>query len=137
MSDNSTITRIARCGCGDLSVTCTGEPADVYACSCITCQQLTGAAFSYCALFPPGRVSVNGERRYWRREGDSGRWIGRYFCPTCATTICFDFEALPGYVGVPAGCFGDSAFAAPTKVYWASRKHHWVSVPGATLIDTQ
>lgn len=130
--------RIARCGCGDLTVACRGEPVDVYACSCTTCQQLTGSAYSYCAVFPSSAISVTGERRYWRRTGDSGRWISRYFCPTCGGTICFDYEALPGFVGVPVGCFSDPQFAAPKKLYWSSRRHGWLELPhGTEFVDTQ
>lgn len=130
--------RIARCGCGELTATCQGEPVDIYACSCVACQQLTGSAFSYASVFPASSISVQGERRYWRRTGDSGRWISRYFCPTCGVTICFDFEALPGMVGVPAGCFSDPKFAEPKKLYWSSRKHDWLALPhGTKFIDTQ
>lgn len=130
--------RIARCGCGEMTVTCRGEPTDVYACACTTCQQLTGTAFSYAAVYSSKAISLAGERRYWRRTADSGRWIGRYFCPNCGATVCFDYEAMDGFVGIPVGCFGDPQFAAPKRLYWSSRKHNWVGLPhGTPHIDTQ
>ena len=42
--------RVARCACGNLTVTARGEPLEVYLCSCKDCQRGTGSAFSYAAL---------------------------------------------------------------------------------------
>ena len=76
--------RLARCCCGNLKVTARGEPVDVYLCSCTDCQRGTGSAFSYAAIFPVSAVSIAGERREYRQQGDSGRqlflpdlWQGR------------------------------------------------------------
>jgi hypothetical protein len=130
--------RIGHCYCGSLTVTAHGEPVDVYACSCSDCQRGSGSAFSYAALYPESAVTVTGERREYRHQGDSGRFIDSYFCPTCGTGVLFRAEGLPGMLGVPVGCFADPSFAKPTKLFWASRRHHWLDLPqGVTPIETQ
>jgi len=130
--------RTARCACGNLTVATRGEPVDVYLCSCTACQRGTGSAFSYAALFLESAVTIAGDKREYRQHGDSGRAIESYFCPTCGTAVAFRAEALPGTVGVPVGCFVDPSFAKPSKLFWASRRHHWLDLPNdIALIETQ
>ncbi len=126
---NGTRESTASCGCGNLTVTTRGEPADVYACSCLNCQRETGSAFSYGASFPEAAVSIAGERRVWRRQADSGRWIETEFCPTCGVAVIYRLELLPGTIGVSVGCFADPDFAKPKELYWAERRHHWLQFP--------
>jgi hypothetical protein len=130
--------RTARCACGNLTVTTRGEPVDVYLCSCTACQRGTGSAFSYAALFPESVVAITGDTREYKQYGDSGRAIDSSFCPTCGTAVAFRAEGLPGVVGVPVGCFADPSFAKPSKLFWASRRHHWLDLSDdIVLIETQ
>jgi hypothetical protein len=130
--------RIAQCGCGALTATVSGDPVTVYGCSCADCQRKSGSAFSYAAMFPSAAVTIAGERKTWRRNGDSGRWIDSIFCPTCGIAVGFHSEGMPGLTGLPAGCFADPDFLPPLRLYWASRRHRWLTLhPGLTLLDTQ
>jgi hypothetical protein len=130
--------RVAHCACGGLTVTTRGEPVDVYLCSCTACQRGTGSAFSYAAIFPESAVSIAGERRSYRQQGSSGRFVDSSFCPICGTAVLFRAERLPGTLGVPVGCFADPSFAKPSKLFWASRRHHWLDLPeDIALVDTQ
>jgi hypothetical protein len=133
-----TTARTASCGCGGLTATVSGEPSDVYACSCLDCQRESGSVFTYVALFPADAVTPAGEHRTWRRSSDSGRWIETTFCPTCAGAVLSRMEALPDSVGVAVGCFADPDFKRPDIVFWASRRHHWLDMPEAVeLMETQ
>ncbi|ODS03676.1 hypothetical protein AUC71_00635 [Methyloceanibacter marginalis] len=130
--------RSAGCACGRLTVKTTGEPVDVYLCSCLKCQRGTGSAFSYAALFADSAVTIAGDRRHYADRGDSGRAIDSSFCPTCGTAVAFRAEGLPGVIGVPVGCFADPNFAKPSKLFWASRRHRWLDLPAdIAKIDTQ
>ncbi|MGK2922704.1 MAG: GFA family protein [Methyloceanibacter sp.] len=130
--------RGASCACGSLTVKTNGEPVDVYLCSCLKCQRGTGSAFSYAALFSDSAVTITGERRQYADRGDSGRAIESSFCPTCGTAVAFLAEGLPGMIGVPVGCFAGPNFAKPSKLFWASRRHHWLDLPAdIAKIDTQ
>ena len=131
-------TRTARCGCGAFTLTARGAPVEVYACSCLDCQRISGSAFSYAALFPQSVVSIAGEYRVWRHSADSGRWIEHAFCPTCGVSVFSRAEALPDSLIVAAGCFADPRFPKPERVYWATRHHDWVRFPDSTeILSTQ
>ncbi|MGE4251865.1 MAG: GFA family protein [Parvibaculaceae bacterium] len=118
--------RTARCACGGLKITVTGEPARVYACACLECQRATGSAFSYRARFAESAIAgIEGDRRSWRRGSDAGRWIEQTFCPTCGSLVFMAGEAIPGEITVSVGCFADPDFAAPVKIFWEERRHRW------------
>jgi hypothetical protein len=87
---------------------------------------------------PESAVSSADERRAYRQQGDSGRFVESFFCPICGTAVLFRAEGLPGTVGVPVGCFADPRFTKPSKLFWASRRHHWLDLPDdIALVDTQ
>jgi hypothetical protein len=131
-------TRIAQCGCGGLTATVSDEPVTVYGCSCVACQRKSGSVFSYAAMFPSAAVTIAGERKTWRYNGDSGRWIENIFCPTCGVAVGFRSEGMPGLTGISVGCFADPDFAPPLRLYWASRRHRWLTFhAGMILLDTQ
>ncbi len=130
--------RTASCGCGNLTVTTSVEHSEVHACSCLSCQRESGSAFSYCAHYPKAAVSIAGERRVWRRHADSGRWMETGFCPTCGVAVFSRSEVSPGTIGVAVGCYADPDFAKPERVYWSSRRHHWLLFPeGTELLETE
>jgi hypothetical protein len=129
--------RVARCGCGSLAAKVSGEPLDVYACSCLACQRKSGSAFTYAAMFAEAAVRLDGARTLWRHTGDSGRWIENMFCPTCGATVAFRCEAAAGLIGIPAGCFADPDFAGPRRFYWGSRRHRWLPAADIDTLDTQ
>lgn len=131
----ATTQRVARCGCGALSATVTGDPAHVYACSCLSCQRKSGSAFTYAAMFPSAAVTIDGPCKTWRNTGDSGRWVETMFCPTCGVGIGFHAEGLPEMTGVAVGCFADPDFAPPVTMYWASHRHRWFGL--AADLDVQ
>jgi hypothetical protein len=132
------VKRIARCGCGALTATVAADPLAVYGCSCADCQRKSGSAFSYAAMFPSEAVTIAGERKTWRRNGDSGRWIDSIFCPSCGISVGFHSEGMPGLTGIPVGTFSDPDFLPPARLYWASRRHRWLPLHAdITLLDTQ
>lgn len=133
------VVRTAACGCGALQVTVTGAPLQVHACSCLECQRESGSAFTYKAFFPESAIaSIEGEHRSWRRSGSSGNWVEWSFCPTCGIRVFGRVEAWPDVVGISVGCFADPAFEPPAKLYWSSRRHHWLRLrEDVAAIDTQ
>jgi hypothetical protein len=133
------VARTAVCGCGALRVTVTGTPLQVHACSCLQCQRGSGGAFTYTVWFPNSAVAtIEGEHHSWRRAGSSGTWVESSFCPTCGARVFGRVAAWPEVVGISVGCFADPAFEPPAKLYWASRRHHWLLLPrGVAAIDTQ
>jgi len=122
--------RTARCRCGQLAVTCEGEPVRVSVCHCLECQKRSGSAFAVQARWPDGQVTVSGESKVWQRIADSGRKATYRFCPVCGSTMAYVVEGWEGVTAVPVGNFSDPDFPAPKFSVWEQRKHEWVAVLG-------
>jgi hypothetical protein len=133
-------TRTAACACGQLRVTCEGEPALLAACHCTACQRRTGSAFGVSAYFPRARVkAIEGSSKVFVRTSDAGRQLRLHFCPECGTTLFWEAEFRPGDLGVAAGAFAEpGALPAPAVVVWAEHIWAWVPLPeGARVLPRQ
>ena len=123
------ITRRASCSCGQLSVTCKGEPVRLSMCHCLACQQRTGSVFAVQARFPRECVETSGTSSRYERIADSGNRLVYNFCPQCGATVFYGGEKAPDIVAVPVGAFADSAFPPPTISVWEARAHAWSRLP--------
>jgi hypothetical protein len=125
------MTRTAQCHCGQVSISCEGEPAPVIMCSCRLCQRRTGAPVHIGAWFPAENVRIEGETKsYTRTEGDMGQEVTHHFCPDCGTSIWW--EGMPGKIGIAGGCFADPDFPIPTVSTYERTKHRWINAPEGT-----
>lgn len=124
-------TRKATCCCGQLSVTCEGEPLRISMCHCLSCQQRTGSVFGVQARF--GRPQVtnrSGRAAQFVRVGDSGGRCTFSFCPDCGSTVFWEPERLPDVIAVAVGAFADPGFPAPKVSVYGARRHPWTAMPG-------
>ncbi len=122
--------REAACACGKLRIRLAGAPQIVSSCHCLACQRRTGAIFGSTSFFGESQiVSTEGDRRAFRRQGDSGTWLAFQFCPTCGSTVFWESEGLPDMVSVAVGAFADPGFPAPVRTVWTTTKHGWLPFP--------
>jgi hypothetical protein len=121
--------RTATCSCGQLRVTCEGEPVRISMCHCLACQKRTGSTYGVQARWPRDRVTIAGEEKIYVRVGDEGNRIAFRFCPHCGATVYYQFETMPDIVAVAVGAFADPNFPAPRISVYESRRHAWVGVP--------
>jgi len=122
--------REAACACGQLRIRLAGDPRLVSSCHCLACQRRTGAIFGSTSFFRRDQVvSMQGERRAFRRQADSGTWLTFQFCPTCGSTVFWESERLADLVSVAVGAFADPNFPAPARTVWAKTKHAWLRFP--------
>ncbi len=121
--------RQAQCSCGQLKVTCDGDPIRISICHCLACQRRTGSPFGQQARWPSDKVKIEGEATAFARVGDSGMTITFHFCPACGATVHYDIDAMPGVIAVPVGAFADPTFPSPRFSVYEARKHGWVKVP--------
>lgn len=122
--------REAACACGKLRIRLAGAPQIVSSCHCLACQRRTGAIFGSTSFFGKSQiVSTEGDRRAFRRQGDSGTWLAFQFCPTCGSTVFWESEGLPDMVSVAVGAFADPGFPAPVRTVWTTTKHGWLPFP--------
>ncbi len=118
-------TRQATCSCGQLRVTCEGEPVRVSMCHCFACQKRTGSVFGVQARFASEGVRVEGNAAEYVRNGDSGGRVTLRFCATCGSTVCWELDGLPGFIAVAVGAFADPEFPAPKIAVYEARRHPW------------
>jgi hypothetical protein len=107
------MSRIAKCSCGALSVTVTGEPESVVACHCIECQRRTGSVFGIGAYYSEANIAVTGTPKTYTRATDAGFEFVTRFCAVCGTSLFWTSGKNPGRVGVAVGAFEDPSFTPP------------------------
>ena len=122
--------RQASCSCGQIRVTCEGEPVRISMCHCLECQKRTGNVFGTQARFPRERVTNEGQATQWTRLGDSGQPITFNFCPVCGSTVYWELTGTPGFVAVAVGGFADPSFPPPRHSVYDDRRHSWVFAAG-------
>ena len=124
------LVREAACSCGQLRIRLAGDPQLVSSCHCLACQRRTGVVFGSSAFFLRSQiVSTEGERRTFRRQGESGAWLSFQFCPNCGSTVFWESERFAEMVSVAVGAFGDPHFPAPGRSIWTTTKHEWLAFP--------
>jgi hypothetical protein len=123
-------TRKAVCSCGQLSVTMSGKPSYVAACSCFECQKQTGSVLGVSSYWPKSAVvAIKGRKKLYRRSSWKGRWIDNYFCPVCGSSVYWYAEFDPDSIGISAGNFADPDFEPPIYAVWDENRHPWVKYP--------
>jgi hypothetical protein len=120
-------TREARCSCGALTATATGEPVRVSVCNCLDCKRRSGSAFSWNATYAEDQVALRGEDASFTRTSDDGFWARHHFCPNCGTRVYYAIERRPAMISIPAGLFADPAFPAPTIEVYGERRCPWLA----------
>jgi hypothetical protein len=119
--------RTATCACGNLSMSCEGEPTKVSLCHCLDCQRRTGSTYGIAAFFRRSDVNTKGEDRIFTRTSDSGSSVEHHFCPRCGCTVFWYPQRMPDLVAVGVGSFADPAFPAPSQAVFSRSRHHWVA----------
>lgn len=121
--------RTATCSCGQLRVTCEGEPVRLSMCHCLACQKRTGTVFGTQARWPRDRVAFEGQSTTYVRIADSGNPLSFHFCSICGATVWYVIDTHPDVVAVPTGAFADPSFPPPKFSVYEERMHSWVAVP--------
>ncbi|MBV8762671.1 MAG: GFA family protein [Deltaproteobacteria bacterium] len=117
--------RTATCSCGQLRVTCDGEPVRISMCYCLACQKRSGSICAVQARWPADRVTIEGRATEWSRTGDEGGRATFRFCPTCGSTVYYTFDQMADLVAVAVGAFADPTFPPPRYMVYTSRRHPW------------
>lgn len=130
------MTRQASCACGQLQLTCEGEPIRISICHCLDCQKRTGSTFGTQARFAREDVTrIGGKSVAFIRPGDSGGTVTFHFCPRCGSTVYWELSGVPGVIAVAVGAFADPQFPAPRVSVYESRRHDWVDLSGLPGIE--
>ena len=122
--------RTASCSCGQLRLTCEGEPVRISICHCLECQKRTGSVFATQARYSRELVTIEGRATQWTRFGDSGQSATFSFCPVCGSTVYWEPNGMPGFISVAVGMFADPAFPPPHVSVYEARQHPWTLAVG-------
>ena len=125
--------RVASCRCGALVATCRGEPVRVSVCHCHDCQRRSGSAFAAQARFPVADVVMLGASKCWETVGASGDAVRFHSCPTCASTVWYKHDGMPGLVAIPIGAFADDDFPPPMHSVYENRMKPWLRIVGTDI----
>jgi hypothetical protein len=125
--------RTASCSCGQLQVTCVGDPIRISMCHCLACQRRTGSVFAVQARWATESVTIEGHAQAYARTGDEGSTMTFRFCATCGATVYYDSDEMPGLIAVPVGAFADPTFPAPRIAVYVERRHPWAVMPSLTI----
>ena len=117
--------RVATCDCGNLRVTCSGEPFRISMCHCLACQRRTGAPFGVQSWFQRDQLAITGQSAAYIRAVDNGNKVVYQFCPNCGSTVYWELARKPGMVVIAVGMFADPSFPPPRVSVWERRRHPW------------
>ena len=116
------------CLCGQVRYRAEADPEDTGHCHCSSCRKATGAAFSTFIWVTADKLTWMGEEPKAYRSSDVAR---RGFCPTCGTTIYFQYdeERSKGW-DIHVGSLDDPGAVIPRSHVWYPGHVKWL-----TLID--
>jgi len=106
-------TWIGGCLCGRVRYEAIGDPVRSGLCHCRNCQHYTGSAFEPFVIFATASVTVTGELSTFEHRGDSGRIVGRCFCPNCGSGIV-NLDPTHGMMVILVGTLDDPTVFQPT-----------------------
>jgi hypothetical protein len=130
LEQHAATSRSARCHCGQLELSCAGDPKRISMCHCLDCQRRTGSAFSVAVFYERGRVRVvSGTSQVFERGSASGFPVRFHFCGRCGSNVYWEPARLPDLIGVAVGAFADPSFPVPQQSVWTKDKHEWLSLP--------
>ncbi|MBZ5487262.1 GFA family protein [Halomonas aquamarina] len=102
------------CLCGKVRFTASGESRGVGICHCMDCRKHHGTLFYVAADYPKGTVTVEGEPHSYK---------GRYFCPTCGSSV---FSESEDEIELYLGALDEPDQLKPTYELWNIRREQWL-----------
>jgi hypothetical protein len=72
---------------------------------------------------------LDGERKVYERDADSGNRIRFHFCPNCGSTLYWEGDRNPAVCGVAVGAFDTTAFPPPADSIWEESMYPWLRLP--------
>jgi hypothetical protein len=118
------------CLCGKIRYTISADPIFTGVCHCTNCQKQGGSSFSIVVGVPAAALSVTGTMKTYQDKGDSGKAVGRLFCPDCGSPIQSDVEAMPGIAIIKAGTLDDTSSLKPGMQIFCDSAQPWVQLGG-------
>ena len=114
------------CACGAVRYEAAGDVIASFVCHCTDCQRATGGGPTYGMLVPAdGFKLMKGKPRVYWLSGDSGKRVGRNFCPDCGSPVCTELEVAPHLREIAAGSLDERSSFRPGLHMWVSSAPPW------------
>lgn len=113
------------CLCGASSYSGSAEPVIQGNCHCKICQKTTGSGYSAMMFFPQDTIEIQGDIKYFRRMGDSGKETAHGFCPHCGTQIVSMPGSMQGLIGVRVGTLDHPEIFKPAADIFTKSANPW------------
>ena len=113
------------CTCGAVRYETSAEPVLQGNCHCQNCQKMTGSAYSATMFFPEQAVHIQGQVKYYTRQGNGGKHSARGFCEVCGTPLFGKPGTMPGLIGIRAGTLDDPNVYKPTVDIFTASAVSW------------
>lgn len=119
----------ATCTCGELEVSCEGEPINSVFCYCPACQRLTNSDKWFGVWYPESAVKITqGNPSVFIRKGDSGKNMEHMFCGACGTTLAAYCEA-GNFYSIAASCLEKNQDMLPKMLIYTAQAASWANFP--------
>lgn len=106
------------CLCGAVRFELKGNPIAVSICHCVSCQKVSGSAFSINCIFPREALTYFSTPTTYVDIGDSGNPVYREFCGRCGSSLQSRATATADFAVMKAGAFDvPSAFTPTVEIY--------------------
>lgn len=113
------------CACGAVRYECDVDPLVMLNCHCRDCQRASGSAYAAVVTVPKAKVQMQGEPRYHKVIGRSGKAVERGFCANCGSQVALKLERLPDLLGLQAGSLDHPSIYRPAMDVFTSSAQPW------------
>jgi hypothetical protein len=113
------------CACKLVRYEIAAEPVRMFNCHCRDCQQATGSAYAPLLVFPPDKVRVKGDLRYFAVTSERGSKVERGFCPNCGNPVLAKIDDRPDKLFVFAASLDDPSLHRPQANVWMRSATPW------------
>ena len=118
----------ARCACGSVTATMTGEPLGVRQCWCRQCQQAAAGGPTNNAMFLTADVAMSGALSVYRTPAASGNTLNQFFCPGCGTHVYGQSSARPHMMSMRLGFLDEGHGLRPDTAIWLVDAPDWAVI---------
>jgi hypothetical protein len=102
------------------------RPIFTHVCHCLTCQKMSGNAFSTTTIILREDLAVTDGEMTALIPGPSSTVYG---CAICRTRIYTESARFPVTFALKPGTLDDTSLATPQAHIWVKRKQRWVILP--------
>ena len=121
-----------KCACGTIQYGTNADPIVMLNCHCSDCRKANGGAYAPLVILPKSAVKLQGEPRFHRVLGGSGKNVERGFCPNCGSQVIVKIEKLPDALAIQAGTLDDPNLFNPSLDIYTDSAPPWDHMQPAT-----